>query len=87
MTKWEKKKSKALPLTPEIIADLIKTASRAPPLCTPPCTRDSIILGTFTGSRCSEYCRGKHKKNEPFGLVPTNPHTVPFDRLHFPFQG
>ena len=79
MTKWEKKKSKALPLTPEIIADLIKTASRAPLHSVLPCTRDGIILGSYTGSRCSEYCRGKRKKNDPFELVPSNPHTVPFD--------
>ena len=97
MKKWEKKKSKALPLTPETIADLIKSASSAPPHSTLPCTRDSVILGSYTGSRCSEYCRGKRKKLEPFGCDPFNPNTEPFSiwrmahrpctrRFHFPFQ-
>ena len=78
MKKWEKKKSKALPLTPETIADLIKSASSAPPHSTLPCTRNSVILGSYTGSRCSEYCRGKRKKLEPFGCDPFNPNTEPF---------
>ena len=66
-------------LTPDIIADLINTASQAPLHSVLPCTRDGIILGSYTGSRCSEYCRSKRKTNDPFGLVPSNPHTVPFD--------
>ena len=72
MSKWQKKSSKALPLNPLIISHLVSLAASSKPFSEACCIRDAVILGCFTGSRCGEYCSGKHHKGDEFGKVPAN---------------
>ena len=78
MSKWKKKSSKALPLSPAIISHLVTIASLSPQFSESACIRDAVILGCFTGSRCGEYCSGKAHKGDAFGKVPHNILTAEF---------
>jgi len=79
MNKWKKKSSKALPLNPTIISHLVSIATLSKPFSEACCIRDAVILGCFTGSRCGEYCAGKHHPGDEFGKVPANVLTTEFE--------
>ena len=84
LAKWRKGKRQALPLTPSIIKCLFRRAAAAAisnPFAAITAIRDGVILGTYTGSRCSEYCRGKFKAGTQFSAVPVTPTTGPFGGL------
>jgi len=78
MTKWKKKSSQALPLTPQIITHLFSVTARSFPFSEACCIRDAVILGCFTGSRCGEYCSGKRHPGDEFGKVPITTQTSDF---------
>ena len=76
LKKWDGPTEKAWSLDMTILAALEKMA--APP--TQPtselaCAIDAIVLGSYTGARCSEYCKGTVRKGEPFATVPSNHYT------------
>ena len=84
-----------MPITVAILADLCNLASSSPAvdeLLLPAVIRDAAILGTFTGSRVSEYAQGKVPKGTPFSKVPSNTasgeeggRALAFHRLDFRF--
>ena len=70
--KYEPGKSDALPLTRRILDDLSRQVLPGANTGLEACIRDACILGTYTGSRCSEYCKGRPGKSAPFLVVPTS---------------
>ena len=75
LEKWKKKKAEGMPLPIDIVTSLIKKSLSTPEHSEIACIRDSTCLGLFTGSRCSEYCRGICKPPAKFSTVPVNPQT------------
>lgn len=75
LEKWKKKKAEGMPLPITIVTFMIQQALSTPEHSEIACIRDSTCLGLFTGSRCSEYCRGKCKPPAKFSTVPVNPQT------------
>ena len=72
LTKWDGPTNKAWSLDMKILLALKTISSTVPFVSMTSCAIDAIILGAYTGSRCSEYCRGTTKRNEPFAKVPSN---------------
>lgn len=72
LSKWKVAKAEGLPLTIDMLKALAKSAAASDPNSEEACITDATILGLYTGSRCSEYCKGNSK---PFSKVPTNPQT------------
>jgi hypothetical protein len=72
LTKWDGPTNKAWSLDMKILIAMKSMSSQAPFVSMISCAVDAIILGAYTGSRCSEYCKGTTKRNEPFATVPTN---------------
>ena len=70
--KYAPGKSDALPLTRRILDDLHNHAASSANTGQQACIRDACTLGTYTGSRCSEYCRGRPGPSSPFMLIPTS---------------
>lgn len=78
-----------------ILQDLCACVSGSSPvkdLLLPAIVRDATILGTFTGSRVSEYAQGKVSKGSSFSSVSTNTasgeeggRALSFHRLDFRF--
>lgn len=73
MEKWKKEKAEGLPLTLDMLKALIIRAKSTHIHSELGCIRDSTLLGIYTGSRCSEYCKGK---GSPFSRVPETPQTI-----------
>ena len=82
--KYAPGKSDALPLNRRILSDIAAQASRLPPTSQLACIRDACILGTYTGSRCSEYCKGRSGTSSPFLTVPTSHITTCQEWAGFP---
>jgi len=81
MKKWRRATRQALPLTSAIIRYLIDQAARdsvSNIFGKSTAIRDGVILGTYTGSRCSEYCRGKRHAGQAFGTTPVSTTTGTF---------
>lgn len=78
--KWQPGKNDALPITMPILRSLIKTAQDSTStLSLASCTADAVILGLYTGSRCSEYCKGSPiDPSDLFSKVPSTQFTGPF---------
>ena len=84
-----------MPITVAILADLCTSASTpsaVDDLLLPAVIRDAAILGTFTGSRVSEYAQGKVPKGDEYSRVPINTasgeeggRALSFHRLDFRF--
>lgn len=72
LEKWKKAKAEGLPLTLDMLIEIIKEAQSSPKYSEKACIRDSTMLGIYTGSRCGEYCKGSA---QPFNKVPRNPQT------------
>ena len=71
--KWQPGKSDALPLTFPILDSLNRTASTALSTSLAACVADAVTLGLYTGSRCSEYCRGSPvNPSDLFSRVPSS---------------
>lgn len=94
--KWTPSKHpECMPITVAILADLCNLASSSPAvdeLLLPAVIRDAAILGTFTGSRVSEYAQGKVPKGTTYSKVSSNTasgeeggRTLAFHRLDFRF--
>ena len=76
LKKWDGPTEKAWSLDMNILRALEQMAS--PPTRSTSelaCCIDAIVLGSYTGARCSEYCRGTVRKGEPFATVPSNHYT------------
>ena len=58
-----------------ILRELKSMLSQSNPLSFTASAIDAIILGAYTGARCSEYCRGTYRKGELFSTVPNNKFT------------
>ena len=72
--KWQPGTAEALPITIPIIRTLRQSANASHPDSLLRCILDNVIIGTYTGSRCSEYCRGTPKnKSDRFNTVPQSP--------------
>jgi len=80
--KWTRSRTEALPLTNEMILYLVATYPSLPADSLEQCCTDAVILGCFTGGRCSEYCKGKTTKGQAFGRVPVSMFTGTFG--HWP---
>ena len=72
LTKWDGPTNKAWSLDLKILLAMKSISATVPFVSMTSCAIDSIILGAYTGSRCSEYCKRTTKKNEPFAKVPAN---------------
>ena len=94
--KWTPTKHpECMPITVAILADLCNSASTpsaVDDLLLPAVIRDAAILGTFTGSRVSEYAQGKVPKGDEYSRVPINTasgleggRALAFHRLDFRF--
>ena len=75
ITKWDGPTNKAWSLDMKIFLSLKDLYNKEPPLSQDACAIDAIILGSYTGSRCSEYCKGTTRKGESFAIVPRNDFT------------
>lgn len=75
-----------MPLTFPILASLTATASTAPPNSLAACVTDAVTLGLYTGSRCSEYCRGSPvNPSDLFSRVPSSQFAGAFAGLPIAF--
>ena len=73
MSKWEKGRSEALPLTTEILSALSTAAIDHGPSSLQACIYDAVCLSLQSGSRCSEYCRGNPtNQSDQFCRVPNS---------------
>jgi hypothetical protein len=71
LEKWDGPPNKAWSLDLKILLALQAMATDQ--LLTPTaCATDGIILGSYTGSRVSEYCKGTTRRGEQFAIVPKN---------------
>lgn len=76
LEKWKNAKAEGLPLTMHMLRALVIKANKCSSNSELACIRDSTCLGLYTGSRCSEYCKGRPTKSQPFSVVPSNPQTT-----------
>ena len=75
LKKWEGPTNKAWSLDMNILQQLKTTLQTSNPLSHTASAIDAIVLGAYTGARCSEYCRGTFRKGELFAKVPDNKFT------------
>lgn len=76
LEKWKNAKAEGLPLTMPMLKALVIKANKSPQHSELSCIRDSTCLGLYTGSRCSEYCKGRSSKLQQFSVVPSNSQTI-----------
>ena len=70
LKKWDGPTNKAFSLDLKILAALQTLSFTTPFLSPSACAIDAIVLGAFTGSRCSEYCKGTTRTGELYAKVP-----------------
>ena len=75
LKKWEGPTNKAWSLDMKILRELNNMTLTSHILSSTASAIDAIILGSYTGARCSEYCRGTYRKGELFSKVPDNKFT------------
>lgn len=75
LKKWEGPTNKAWSLDIKILTELRSMKNKYHPLSSTASAIDAIVLGSYTGARCSEYCRGTYRKGELFSKVPDNKFT------------
>jgi hypothetical protein len=80
MRKWAPPKSQALPVSGTMLHWIVTTAMAGDKYSEHAACADATILGTYTGSRCSEYCRGDLTpgSKDLFSKVPAGPFSPAF---------
>ena len=71
LEKWDGPPNKAWSLDLKILLAL-QSMSDTHILSATACAIDGIILGSYTGSRVSEYCKGTTRRGEKYAIVPVS---------------